>query len=164
MVVTGLFGKMTPVAALLLVWPKKLCQSAPMKVCTLLALALVITGTAAIAEMPLSGAQFDAYTSGKTLTFMEGGQPYGVEQYRPGRRVKWAFDDGDCQDGEWYEPETGLICFIYEGSPNGPQCWNFFKKGNGLMARFASEPDGTELYEARQSPAPLLCLGPDVGV
>lgn len=115
-------------------------------------------------EIPLTGAQFDRYTSGKTLMFLESDQAYGIEQYLPGRRVKWAFDDGECQDGEWYEPQTGLICFVYEGAPDEPQCWNFFQKPKGLMARFASDPNGTELYEARQSFQPLHCIGPEVGV
>lgn len=135
-----------------------------MNIFTPLACTIVLSSTVVFAETPLSGAEFDAYTTGKTLTFLENGQAYGIEQYRPGRQVRWAFDDGDCQDGEWYEPETGLICFAYENSPGGPQCWNFFKKDNGLMAKFANEPDGTELYEARQSHAPLICLGPEVGV
>jgi len=124
---------------------------------------MFVAGAAQAAE-PMSGAEFDAYTRGKTLTFLEGGQSYGAEEYRPGRQVKWAFKDGECQDGKWWEPEPGLICFVYDNAPTDSQCWNFYRTETGLMARFANELGGTNLYEAEQSRQPLLCLGPEVGV
>lgn len=130
----------------------------------LISAVLAIAGAGAQAETPLSGAEFDAYTRGKTLTFTESGQAYGFEEYRPGRRVTWAFADGQCQAGEWYEPEAGLICFVYEEMPDAPQCWQFFATDSGLIARFSTSPDRRELYEARQSRQPLICLGPEVGV
>jgi len=147
----------------LLAWRPNIWQSGCMNIIAPFVTALVLACTAATAGSPLSGTEFDAYTTGKTLTFLESGHAYGIEQYRPGRKVKWAFDDGDCQEGEWYEPEPGLICFIYENTSDNPQCWNFFKENGGLTARFANEQNGIELYEARQSHAPLLCLGPEVG-
>ncbi len=128
---------------------------------TLLALALAVQP--AIAETPMSGAEFDAYTMGKTLTYFESGYAYGTERYKADRKVIWAFDGDDCQDGEWYEPEPGLICFIYEEGINGPQCWNFYRGETGLRARFAGDPEGRELYETRPNAKPLLCLGPEVG-
>ena len=128
------------------------------------ALVLALSATAAWSDTPMSGAEFDAYTAGKTLTYFESGYAYGTERYKANRKVTWAFDGDDCQDGEWYEPEPGLICFIYEDGINGPQCWNFFRSEGGLRAKFANDPDGRELYETRPNTKPLLCLGPDVGV
>ncbi|MEE9388030.1 MAG: hypothetical protein V3U96_05440 [Paracoccaceae bacterium] len=125
---------------------------------------LMLLSQAAAAQSAMSGDEFDAYTLGKTLTFMENGQAYGVEQYLPGRRVTWAFDNGDCKTGRWNEPETGMICFSYEGSDEGAQCWNFFRIETGLRAKFLGVTDGRELYEARRSLSPMLCLGPQVGV
>jgi len=124
-----------------------------------LILLLILLGGTAQAQTPMSGEEFDAYTRGKTLTFMESGQAYGIEQYLPGRRVTWAFDNGECQNGYWFEPEPAVICFLYEGTVNGEQCWNFFKTDTGLRAKFLGSEDGRELYEARRSRLPMLCLG-----
>ncbi|MEX3315912.1 hypothetical protein [Sulfitobacter sp. PS-8MA] len=114
----------------------------------------------AAAEM--SAAEFDAYTRGQTLYYAQGGAPYGAEIYHEDRRVQWSFLDGHCKEGHWYEAD-GLICFVYEDNPE-PQCWSFAKGPNGLIARFANDPGQTELYEADKGSAPLLCLGPKVGV
>ncbi len=127
-------------------------------------LLLVLLGTPAGAQTAMTGDEFDAYTIGKTLTFMENGQAYGIEQYLPGRRVTWAFDNGACQKGRWFEAEPTTICFIYDKIPNQSQCWKFFKSETGILARFIGETGGRELYEARRSRLPLLCLGPEVGV
>ncbi len=110
----------------------------------------------------MSAEAFDSYTRGKTLYYGTGGDAYGVERYLDGRRVIWSFLDGRCQNGEWYE-DNGLICFIYEDVPD-PQCWSFTRGANGLIARFRNDPQGTELYEARDLGDKMLCYGPDVGV
>jgi hypothetical protein len=125
--------------------------------------AFVMMVTAAHAEAPLTGAEFDAYTQGKTLTYIENGQSYGIEEYRPGQQVKWAFEGDDCQDGHWWEEQTGLICFAYDNAPDAPQCWNFYKSDRGLRAMFAGDSDNRARYEAQQAHAPMLCLGPEVG-
>jgi len=114
-------------------------------------------------ENPLSAAQFERYTTGKTLVFLDRGQPYGVEQYRTGRRVSWAFIGGECVDGKWFEPENGLICFLYETPGDTQQCWNFFLTESGLRAQTADGDNVTQLYEAVQSPDPLVCRGPKIG-
>ena len=111
---------------------------------------------------PMTGAEFDAYTAGRTLTYNSGGQAYGIEQYLKNRHVRWAFLGDDCVDGTWYE-DNGQICFTYENDGT-PQCWTFEKGSAGLIARFQNDPAVTELYETRQSDKPMLCLGPKVGV
>lgn len=115
----------------------------------------------ALAEAPMSAAEFDSYTQGKTLYYGTMGERYGVEEYLPDRRVRWSFLDGKCKDGFWYE-DADLICFVYEDHPE-PQCWSFFKRGFGLSARFENSPDATELYEV-EGDGEMLCLGPEVGV
>jgi hypothetical protein len=128
------------------------------------AVLVLILAAATQAERPMSGAEFDAYTLGKTLTYLSAGQPYGAERYKPGHRVTWAFSGDDCVDGVWSEPEPGLICFVYDEAIETPQCWNFFHSAKGLRAVFAGEDGGSELYETEQTRVPLLCLGPEVGV
>ena len=110
----------------------------------------------------MSASEFEAYTTGKTLTFLENGQAYGAEEYKPGREVIWSFLDGECQEGTWYA-QGKQICFVYEGAEDTPQCWEFYREGSGLRAIFAGEA-ATELFEALQSPEPLVCLGPEIGV
>lgn len=137
------------------------CKTVPM---IRLALFIFWLPLVAFAEVPLTGAEFDAYTKDKTLTYLENGQPYGIEEYRPGQQVRWAFDGSECQDGHWWEAATGMICFSYDSAPDAVQCWNFFLSGKGLRAIFLADDPGRELYEARASRAPLQCLGPKIGV
>lgn len=123
---------------------------------------LMVSAQTAAAQSPLSGADFDRYTRGKTLFYGVDGQAYGVERYLPNRRVIWSFLDGDCREGFWYERE-GQICFLYEDRPD-PQCWVFIESGGGLIAQFEGDPAATELYEAEDIGEEMICYGPDVGV
>ena len=114
------------------------------------------------AAEPMSAAEFERYSTGKTLFYATQGQAYGAEQYLSGRRVIWTFLDGECAEGVWYE-SGGQICFRYDHDPEDPQCWSFFRATAGLTARFENDPDQTELVEVNQSREPLICTGPDVG-
>lgn len=125
-------------------------------------IALTAASLAQAADTPMSAAEFEAYTTGKTLTFFSQGQPYGVERYKEDRRVTWSFLDGQCKEGTWYA-DGPSICFVYEDNPT-PQCWLFFRQPDGLSALFEGEPGQTELYSAGESTDDMLCLGPDVGV
>ena len=123
---------------------------------------LVLTAESAAAQSPLSGAEFDAYTRGKTLFYGFDGQAYGNERYLPNRRVTWSFLDGDCKEGVWHEHEE-QICFLYEDRID-PQCWVFTESGGGLVAQFQGDPGATELYEVDYTDEEMICYGPDVGV
>ena len=120
------------------------------------------SATQALAETPMTAAEFDAYATGKTLTYSVADEVYGAEQYLPGRHVVWAFKDDQCADGVWYE-DAGLICFAYENMGD-PQCWNFYLGASGLRAEFVGDSAGSSLSEVAQSAKPLSCAGPDVGV
>lgn len=128
---------------------------------TSFALALIIA-TQTNAETAMTAAEFEAYATGRTLTYSVAGEVYGAEQYLNNRRVIWAFQDDQCADGVWYE-DAGLICFVYENN-GSPQCWNFYLSEDGLRAEFVGEAGGSSLSEVDQSAAPLTCAGPDVGV
>lgn len=116
------------------------------------------------AQTPMTAEAFDAYTRGRTLSYAFQGMPYGIEQYLPDHRVRWAFVDDQCRDGHWFE-RAGNICFVYDDAPTNEQCWRFYRTADGLRGVFQG-PDGpgTELYEVHDSPVPLTCQGPDVGV
>ena len=117
---------------------------------------------AAEGERPLTGAEVEALSTGRTLFYNSGGESYGAEQYLPGRKVVWAFTGDDCKDGEWYE-DGQYICFTYEDEP-APQCWTFYQSDKGLLARFRDDPEGLPLIAVEQSPEPMACMGPNVGV
>ncbi|MEM9247060.1 MAG: hypothetical protein AAGB05_00035 [Pseudomonadota bacterium] len=125
-------------------------------------IALGLMAPALAAQSPMSAAEFEAYTAGKTLYFYSEGEAYGVEEYHENRRVTWSFLDGDCKDGVWY-PQGDEICFVYENNPV-PQCWTFYDDSGGLRAQFEGRETGTVLYEAGEADEPMMCLGPDVGV
>lgn len=126
------------------------------------ALLLILCATPALASDPMSAADFETYTTGKTLYFGPPGAPYGAEQYLTNRRVIWSFLDGTCQEGHWY-PQGSLICFTYNDLP-GPQCWRFFDSPEGLTARFENAPEASKLIATQQNHDPLTCPGPDIGV
>lgn len=127
-----------------------------------LLLAAALPLGAAEPDRPMTAAEFDAATVGRTLYYNSGGLAYGAEQYLPGRQVVWAFLGDDCRKGEWYE-EDGFICFVYEDTPE-PQCWTFFAARDGLTARFRDDPLGLPLVAVEESPEPMECLGPNLGV
>ena len=129
----------------------------------LLALAL-LAALPATAQTPMTAEEFEAYVTGRTLTFGLDGQVYGIEEFRPGRRTTWAFMTDECREGRWF-PRDDQICFVYDGDPAGLEhCWIFWQGDGGLNARFMGDGIGTELYEALNSERPLVCRGPEVGV
>ena len=128
-----------------------------------LTLCLMLT-TPAVAQETFSGAEFDARVSGKTLYFERAGRAFGAEQYFPDKRVIWAFEDGQCQRGIWFENADSDICFIYDVSPE-PICWDFFEQpGGGVSARAKGADPLNDLFAVHEDEAPLACKAPDLGV
>lgn len=127
-----------------------------------LALAMMLAAPMAQAETPLDADAFDAAVTGRTLIYGTDIGPYGIEEYLPGRRVRWSFLDGDCVDGTWY-PQGDAICFAYDGR-TAPECWVFHLDDGRLGARPVSQPDDPPLYVIAESPEPLICRGPHLGV
>lgn len=117
---------------------------------------------AAAGEPPLDAAAFEARTLGRTITYSAYGSAYGIEQYLPDRRVVWAYSEGECKSGHWFE-QAGQICFAYENEP-GLQCWTFHDTVAGLTAYFDGDQENEPLVSLSESPIPLVCTGPDVGV
>ena len=115
----------------------------------------------AAAETPLTPSEFEDLVTGRTLSYATGGVPYGVEEYLHDRRVRWSHLDGDCEEGRWYAAGDE-VCFVYEGLET-PQCWQFFRRGDDLVAEFRNALS-PELYELSSIRGPLQCMGPEVGV
>jgi hypothetical protein len=127
-----------------------------------LLLATCLAAAPVVAETPLSAEAFDALTLGKTMTWAEYGAVYGVEQYLPGRRVRWTVLGDDCKTGHWY-PEGTAICFQYENDPE-PDCWEIVMTGSGMTARYLTFETSPEPVVVEETTEPLACFGPEVGV
>ena len=123
-------------------------------------LGLCLFGASVSAETLLSGAEFDAYTSGRTITYTADGQAFGAETYLQRQRVRWSFLQGECQEGHWFA-DGNDICFVYENI-EGPQCWQFFLTAKGLRAEFVGG-GSAPLFESATEQE-LICPGPDVGM
>lgn len=124
-------------------------------------LCLALPALPALAETPMTPEAFDAYSTGKTLSYGLGGEVYGTEVYKPGRKVVWAFTKDECREGYWYA-RGAEICFVYE-DPNDPQCWLFYQRAGGLWAAFSGDAPDAPMSEVRISPGPLACAGPSLG-
>lgn len=112
---------------------------------------------------PVGASRFGALVTGRTLTWGDSGLVFGQEQYLPGGRVKWLVPDGSCKLGRWWEEAPGLICFGYEDG-GAPACWRFFESAGHLRAQSADDASGFLWSEIANSPEPLVCNGPLVGV
>jgi hypothetical protein len=125
------------------------------------ALLTLVLASPVLAEPPLSAAEFEALTLGRTMTWAEFGQVYGVEQYLEDRHVRWTVLGGDCVAGHWY-PAGDAICFVYE---NGPEthCWTITLEGPGMLAIATDDPTGTEPVTIAPTTETMPCFGPEVG-
>ena len=105
---------------------------------------------------------FEQFAEGRTLYFTHDGEPFGAEQYFPGRRSLWRFSDGTCEEGRWWG-EARLICFEYGST--GPQCWHFRGGPDDFVAVSVGDgaAAGFELSFSHADQRPLDCPGPDVG-
>ncbi len=108
---------------------------------------------------PMSIEAFEDFVTGKTMTYAEYGEVYGIEQYLPGRRAAWRRGEGMCEYGDYYVL-NGHICFQY-GNDGIDHCWDFWPEGDRLIAVVAGDqvPSTVAL-----TPDSLNCPGPLVGV
>jgi hypothetical protein len=136
-----------------------------MRACLSLALVALLPTAALTQDAPtnaMTAAEFDAYATGKTLTYTQYGEIYGTEEYLPNRRVRWQVTGDLCQYGHWFE-KGDLICFTYEYS-QGEYCWTFWQDEGGLKALSTDDLPGEELSEVQNSYSGLDCPDLDVGV
>jgi len=109
-----------------------------------------------LAQEAMNAEEFDAYVTGRTITFRTATNPsYGVERYLPGRRAMWSAFDGICQFGVWFESK-GDICFRYEGDPEH-KCWTIYDEPDGLRGVFTTRPNSTVIFEVPDRDDPLIC-------
>lgn len=122
----------------------------------------ILLGTPAFAETPITAEEFEAHVTGKTVTYQQYERVFGIEEYLPGRKVRWSTAPDQCLYGTWY-PQGDAICFVYEYDPT-PACWTFWLQGGALVALSTTGLPGEELHETDASDQGLPCPGPEVGV
>lgn len=110
----------------------------------------------------LTAQEFDAYVTGKTLTWSLGAKVWGTEEYLANRRVQWSSAPGECEVGQWHA-EGDQICFAYEGNAT-LACWIFRAGPVGLSADLQGPEAPLRLNETARSDQGLSCPGPDLGV
>ena len=116
----------------------------------------LLLSTPALAQDAMTAEEFDAYVTGKTITFRTALNPeFGVERYLPGRRVMWSTFDGTCMYGIWFESK-GDICFRYDGDPEH-KCWEIYDEPAGLRGVYTTHPNTTVIYEVPERQDPLIC-------
>ncbi len=125
-------------------------------------LCLALCAAPALAETPISPQAFEAHVTGQTITYQQFDFVFGVEEYLPGRQVRWSAAPGLCQYGIWY-PAGDKICFVYEDDPTA-HCWTFWLRKGALVALSDTAVPGEELTEIDRNDRGLACPGPDVGV
>lgn len=127
-----------------------------------LALLLAVLAQSAQAETPVSPAEFEAFSTGKTLAYSVDGVILGAEAYFPDRTVRDADTGGPCLDGSWHA-EGDAVCFVYPAR-DGTHCWTFWREGAAVYARpLAAAPDAPAQLVS-EAATPLSCPGPEVGV
>jgi hypothetical protein len=132
--------------------------------CAALTLALA-AALPAKAEAPMTGADFEAYVTGHTMTYGRDGFAYAREEYLPGRRLRFAFGNDRCVEGYWYEAGD-QICTVFEepltSNSETLACFLYFQSPEGLKARYMNDGgDVTDVIEVRKIEGPLSC--PAVG-
>jgi hypothetical protein len=110
-----------------------------------LLLALCLLAAPALAEEPVSPAEFRDYAEGWTLHFERDGEPFGQEAFEPGGGTLWRSPDGSCMEGVW-RPHGAQLCFYY-GEGLEVLCWRALRDERGLYVRLLGDsPDaGMEL-------------------
>ena len=122
--------------------------------------ALAFAASTAAAETAMSPAEFEAWSTGRTLDYYIDGSLWGSEMHLAGRATLDADVGGVCRTGLWY-PQGDAICFVYDDSP-GPYCWRFLKDGDQVRAEFTGEMEAGQIL-VTLSDAPIPCA-PGVGV
>jgi hypothetical protein len=119
---------------------------------------LLLAAATPVAAEDMTAEAFGRLAEGRTLYFTRDGRPFGAEQYFPGRRSLWRFEDGTCEEGRWWG-EGRLICFVYDDG--APQCWHFHGTSRSFTAE--SVESGFILDFSRADERPLACPGPRIG-
>lgn len=127
---------------------------------------LAIIGAPASAEPPLSAEALAAHVGTNTLPYPHSTGDRGSADYRPDRRVRWAFDGQPCLDGRWFARDDGISFAFADGRRSA--CGQAFGHGDGLRGTASERGSGKiarlDIRETGRNADALACPGPKVGV
>jgi len=123
--------------------------------------ALCLIAGPAGAETLMSVAEFEAWSTGKTLIYAQNGIVIGSEQHLPGRQTLDADLNGPCVEGTWFA-EGDAVCFVY-AAYEGTHCWYFWRDGEVVTAKPLNAEADSPAYTVTLDAAPMDC-SPAVGV
>ena len=109
----------------------------------------------ALASPPLTAEEFDSYVTGQTITYHQQDTLFGIEEYLPGRKVRWQEAGKGCSGGTWFARDSA-ICFAYTGFPR-PACWVFVQTGDRVVAHSLDDAPGEQPFQVTASDTPLDC-------
>lgn len=118
-------------------------------------LASFLLAAPALAEPPMTADEFEAFATGRTLTYQRPGHVFGTEEYLPGRKVRWQEAGKGCSGGTWFARDSA-ICFAYTGFPR-PACWVFVQTGDRVVAHSLDDAPGEQPFQVTASDTPLDC-------
>ena len=137
-----------------------------MRLALALTLGAVLSGPA-VAETPMTGAEFQAHVGTNTFSYRYSNGVRGVADYGPGRTLVWAFEGDSCVKGYWFD-DGDQLCFAFEDKTLSA-CWHFFKDGNRLRGHVTRLGSGygtdidIDIFEVSHTDQPLTCPGADAG-
>jgi hypothetical protein len=115
-----------------------------------------LLATPLVAETPMTAEEFDAFATGRTLTYQTPDAVFGTEEYLPGQKVRWSDGTAGCYAGSWFA-KNDKICFVYQGVAN-PACWTFVQTGSRVRADFSDDAE-VLFYDVVISKTVLPCSG-----
>ncbi|OYW60702.1 MAG: hypothetical protein B7Z10_00160 [Rhodobacterales bacterium 32-66-7] len=124
-------------------------------------LALCLTAAPAGAETLMTVAEFEAWSTGKTLVYAVDGVVIGSEQHLPNRQTLDADIGGPCIEGSWFG-DGDAVCFIY-AAYEGTHCWLFWHDAGVVTAKPLNAGAKSPVYTVTADDAPMDC-SPAVGV
>ena len=123
--------------------------------------ALMLAGPA-LAEAPMTAAEFQAYIGTDTLTYGYSDGAIGTADYGPDQTLLWQYEGQEtCFEGTWHQSGDQL-CFLSE-IPDYSACWHFTLTAGGLHGFGAGPIEGVRIFEISRTEEPLSCA-PELGV
>lgn len=121
----------------------------------------MLTGPA-LAEPPMTAAEFSAHVGTDTLTYGYSTGLIGIATYGPDQTLVWRYEDGDCVKGR-YSQSGDAICFAFEITDISA-CWHFGLVSGRLHGVVTNAPGNDRIFEIGRSDRPLDCPDLQPGV
>ncbi|WP_333814641.1 hypothetical protein [Tabrizicola sp.] len=121
----------------------------------------MVTGPA-LAEPPMTAAEFAAHVGTDTITYGYATGIVGIADYGPDQTLVWRYEGGACMKGRYHQSGDAL-CFSFEAQELSP-CWHFGLQSGRLYGVTINLPVRDRIFEIGRSDRPLDCSDNETGV